>query len=311
MVSTARSAAKRVGSSNCAGPSVNDVGRRRIAPPDGVKTADSGKGKAKPRVLLKIPSKVIARAQGLAIFTTVRAGFHVTGASGSGVLVARLPDGSWSPPSGIQVHSVGAGFVIGLDIYDCVVVISTKEALQAFTSTRMSLGSDLAVAAGPWGAGGALDWGVPRSSSKSAERGADGENAPKLPPRALPETKAAAPSTVPPPTHPEPAGAPQFAPPPTEEIKGEHLASGSQSRSKDRKASPGGFRDTISKPVYSYVKSRGFYAGIQIDGTVVTERKDANAAFYGQRISVEQILKGEVPRLGAAGMLALGRQRPL
>ncbi|KAH8884880.1 hypothetical protein GQ53DRAFT_696673 [Thozetella sp. PMI_491] len=252
-------------------------------------TADAAKAKAKSRVLLTIPSKVIARAQGLAIFTTVRAGFHVTGASGSGVLVARLPDGSWSPPSGIQVHSVGAGFVIGLDIYDCVVVINTKEALKAFTNTRMSLGSDLAVTAGPWGAGGALEWGVPTGKGKEKEG----------PPPALPPRN---PSPAPPAVTPPPAAdshsqqPPQFAPPPTEAVDdSERLDAKGRDSSKNRKPSPGGFRDTLTKPVYSYVKSRGFYAGVQIDGTVVTERKDANAAFYGERVPVDQILKGEVP----------------
>ncbi|KAF3765736.1 hypothetical protein M406DRAFT_356034, partial [Cryphonectria parasitica EP155] len=49
----------------------------------------------KNRTLLTIPSKVINKAVGLAIFTTARAGFHISGATGSGVIVARLPDGSW------------------------------------------------------------------------------------------------------------------------------------------------------------------------------------------------------------------------
>jgi hypothetical protein len=43
------------------------------------------------------------------------------------------------------------------------------------------------------------------------------------------------------------------------------------------------------------VKSRGFYAGVQIDGTVITERKDANAVFYGSKVPVEAILHGSVP----------------
>ncbi|TPX11951.1 uncharacterized protein E0L32_007449 [Thyridium curvatum] len=253
------------------------------------------KDKAKSRTLLTIPSKVISRAVGLAIFTTGRVGFHVSGATGSGVLIARLPDGSWSPPSGIQVHSVGAGFVIGADIYDCVVVINTKEALEAFTRTRMSLGSDLAVVAGPWGAGGSLDFAAPASDrARSKER----DNAAKT------ET-----------TGQHPAGYPSDKPAEGQAFGGGPAAPGqpqvttgvntttapAQSSpadlkpgtSKDRKPSP--FRQALSKPVYSYVKSRGFYAGVQIDGTVVTERKDANAAFYGSQVPVEQIIKGEVP----------------
>ncbi|KAK1826645.1 hypothetical protein QBC39DRAFT_363970 [Podospora conica] len=231
----------------------------------------------KPKVLLTIPSKVIARAQGLAIFTTARAGFQVSGATGSGILIARLPDGTWSPPSGIQVHSVGAGFMIGLDIYDCVVVINTREALEAFTRTRLSLGSDLAVTAGPWGIGGAIDVGMPQQQ-KGKDKGKDKATVPPV------EHQQHQPHLAPPQTDPSmPPADPDQAPalPP-------------------RKPSP--FREAMKHPVYSYVKSRGFYAGVQIDGTVVTERKDANAAFYGVPVAVQNILRGEVMAQGPAGM---------
>jgi len=48
-----------------------------------------------------------------------------------------------------------------------------------------------------------------------------------------------------------------------------------------------------SRPVFTYLKSRGFYAGIQFDGTVVIERTDENERFYGERISVADILAGK------------------
>lgn len=46
-------------------------------------------------------------------------------------------------------------------------------------------------------------------------------------------------------------------------------------------------------PVFTYVKSRGLFAGIQVDGTVISERREANAAFYGERVSASQIIRGE------------------
>ncbi|KAL6920537.1 hypothetical protein ACHAPO_007131 [Fusarium lateritium] len=219
---------------------------------------DPTKEKPKKRVLVNIPPKVIAKAQGLAIFTTLRAGYAFSGATGSGILISRLPDGSWGPPSGIQVHSVGAGFMIGLDIYDCVCVINSREALNAFAKTRVALGSDLAVVAGPYGAGGAVEIGAGVDGKKPKE--AKDEEAPPKPPR------------------------------PTED--NQNLKPDEKKKNR-RSLSASGF-----KPVFSYVKSRGFYAGIQVDGTVVVERKDANAAFYGERVSVEQIIRGEVPRQG-------------
>ncbi|KAH6845719.1 hypothetical protein B0I37DRAFT_392729 [Chaetomium sp. MPI-CAGE-AT-0009] len=238
----------------------------------------SGKAK-KSRVLLTIPSKVIARAQGLAIFTAVRVGFQAAGSSGSGILVARLSDGSWSPPSGIQITSIGAGFVAGVDIYDCVIVINTREALDMFTKMRLSLGSDLAVTAGPFGAGGALDWGVPAGGDK--KQGKDTETKPNPSPNA-----------------PRPLSADNThfqTPPVPEDQQGmtEEEDDGKGKGKDGRRPSP--FRDALRKPVYSYVKSRGFYAGVQIDGTVIAARETANAKFYGQAVPVEKILKGEVP----------------
>ncbi|KAF4947202.1 hypothetical protein FSARC_14021 [Fusarium sarcochroum] len=221
---------------------------------------DPTKEKPKQRVLVNIPPKVIAKAQGLAIFTTLRAGYAFSGATGSGILISRLPDGSWGPPSGIQVHSVGAGFMIGLDIYDCVCVINSREALNAFAKTRVALGSDLTVVAGPYGAGGAVEIGTAmegRDGKKPKE--AKDDEAPPQPPR------------------------------PTEDNQ-------NLKPEKDKKSNRRSLSASAFKPVFSYVKSRGFYAGIQVDGTVVVERKDANAAFYGERVSVEQIIRGQVPR---------------
>ena len=229
-------------------------------------------------MLLTIPPKVIARAQGLAIFTAVRVGFQAAGSSGSGILVARLPDGSWSPPSGIQITSIGTGFVAGVDIYDCVIVINTREALDMFTKMRLSLGSDLAVTAGPFGAGGALGWGLPAGSDKKQQQAKDADG------KASPNPNAARPLSSDN-THFQTGPVPESKQGMTEEEEEDVKGKG--------KASP--FRDALLKPVYSYVKSRGFYAGVQIDGTVIAARETANAKFYGRAVSVDKILRGEVP----------------
>lgn len=168
--------------------------------------------KQKQKVVKKIPTSVIQNAKGLAIFTTMRTGLWVSGAGGSGVLIARQEDGSWSPPSGILLHTAGLGFLVGVDIYDCVVVINSEEALEAFTKIRCTLGSEISVAAGPVGAGGVLDSEVHKRQAA----------------------------------------------------------------------------------IFTYLKSRGFYAGVQIDGTVIIERTDENERFYGQRIPVKEILAGKV-----------------
>lgn len=111
--------------------------------------------------------------------------------------------------------------MIGLDIYDCVCILRTPEAVAAFTHPRLSLGGEIGLVAGPVGAGTSVDAALAQNT----------------------------------------------------------------------------------KPVWGYVKSRGLYAGVQADGTVIISRPDANAAFYGVKgIKVNDILRGKVPNKGPDGM---------
>lgn len=156
--------------------------------------------------------QVIKNAKGIAIFTTMRTGLWLSGSGGAGVLVAKLPDGSWSPPSGLMLHTVGLGFLAGIDIYDCVMVMNTEEALLGFSKLRGTVGGEISAVAGPIGMGAVLD------SELHARRA----------------------------------------------------------------------------PIFTYLKSRGLYAGVQMDGTVLIERSDENERFYGQKLPVMDILQGKV-----------------
>ena len=164
----------------------------------------------KQRVLKRIPAKVIQNAKGLAVFTTMRTGLWVSGAGGSGILIARKEDGSWSPPVGIMLHTAGLGFLVGVDIYDCVLVLNTPEAVAAFSRWRCTVGGEISAVAGPAGVGGMLETEVHKRQA----------------------------------------------------------------------------------PVFTYLKSRGFYAGVQIDGTVIIERTDENERFYGEKLPAKDILAG-------------------
>lgn len=142
----------------------------------------------------------------------MRTGLWVSGAGGSGVLIARKPDGTWSPPSGIMTQTIGLGLLVGIDIYDCLLVINTQEALDAFSRLRCTLGTDISAVAGPIGIGAHLETEVHKRQA----------------------------------------------------------------------------------PIFTYIKSRGFYIGVQIDGTIVIERTDENERFYNERIPVADILAGKV-----------------
>jgi lipid-binding SYLF domain-containing protein len=97
----------------------------------------------------KIPPRIIQDAVGLAIFSCMRSGLWMSGSGGSGILIARKADGTWSPPSGIILHTAALGFTAGVDIYDCVLVINSVAALEVFTKPRITLGHDVDLTVGP------------------------------------------------------------------------------------------------------------------------------------------------------------------
>ncbi|KAK4049889.1 hypothetical protein OIO90_005278 [Microbotryomycetes sp. JL221] len=105
-----------------------------------------------------IPKEVLRRAKGLAIFTVLKAGFVWSGKAGSGVVIARLDDGTWSAPSCLATGGVGFGLQIGADFSEFVVVLNSSDAVAAFAKGgNVTIGGQLAAAAGPIGVGGAVN----------------------------------------------------------------------------------------------------------------------------------------------------------
>ncbi len=99
----------------------------------------------------KIPKEVIVNAKGLAIFSAFRAGMYFAGTAGTGIVMARLTDGSWSPPSAFSVKAGSVGIVYGVDVYDCICVLNTQEAVDAYKKSETQLGGGMTLAAGPVG----------------------------------------------------------------------------------------------------------------------------------------------------------------
>ncbi|KAL7409481.1 hypothetical protein BDY24DRAFT_429081 [Mrakia frigida] len=129
-------------------------------------TITDEKTKRQKKVLRKIPPKIVQEAVGVCIFTSFRTGIAPMGGAGqcgSGVVVARLPDGSWSAPSAVSPNNLSAGFMLGIDIYDAILIIRTQKALESFSTHKATLGTDIAVVAGPYGAGAAAEVGVERA----------------------------------------------------------------------------------------------------------------------------------------------------
>ncbi|KAJ5376156.1 hypothetical protein N7509_013042 [Penicillium cosmopolitanum] len=99
-----------------------------------------------------IPHKILAEAKGLVILTSLRVGFLGSGRLGSGLIVARLPDGRWSAPCALMTGGAGVGGLVGLELTDFVFVLTSDEAVNALaTFGSLTLGLNVSMAAGPMG----------------------------------------------------------------------------------------------------------------------------------------------------------------
>ncbi|GAA6002320.1 hypothetical protein JCM10207_001062 [Rhodosporidiobolus poonsookiae] len=113
----------------------------------------------------KIPAKILRKAKGIIIYSAMRNGFPpFGGAGGTGVLLARLEDGSWSPPSFISPNNMTVGLLAGIDMFDSVLVLRSQAAVDAFASmVKVTLGGEIAVAAGVYGGATSLESGVDKT----------------------------------------------------------------------------------------------------------------------------------------------------
>eukprot|EP00252_Welwitschia_mirabilis_P001927 TRINITY_DN1189_c0_g1_i2.p1 TRINITY_DN1189_c0_g1~~TRINITY_DN1189_c0_g1_i2.p1 ORF type:complete len:520 (-),score=91.08 TRINITY_DN1189_c0_g1_i2:313-1872(-) len=99
-----------------------------------------------------IPLSVLEGAKGLAVLTVAKAGIGLTYKFGTGIVVARKGDGSWSAPSAIASFGLGWGAQMGGELTDFVIVLRNLKAVKAFCSrVHFSFGGGLSIAAGPLG----------------------------------------------------------------------------------------------------------------------------------------------------------------
>ncbi|KAI0899147.1 DUF500-domain-containing protein [Annulohypoxylon nitens] len=170
-----------------------------------------------------IPPSVLANAKGLAILTVIKAGFLGSARFGSGLVVARLPDGTWSAPSAIFTAGGGFGGQIGFELTDFVFILNDSHAVKTFSQQgSITLGGNVSIAAGPVG------------------RNAEAAGAASL-----------------------------------KSVAG----------------------------VFSYSKTKGLFAGVSLEGSVIAERRDANEKLYGQRWTAAELLTGSVRPPPQAGPL--------
>ena len=99
-----------------------------------------------------IPSKILRGAKGIAFITIAKAGFVFSGSAGAGIVIAKLPNGSWSGPTSVGVGGMGWGAQIGASLTESVIILNTSAAVKAFSGKgQIKFGGNLSLAAGPVG----------------------------------------------------------------------------------------------------------------------------------------------------------------
>ncbi|KIJ07605.1 hypothetical protein PAXINDRAFT_173409 [Paxillus involutus ATCC 200175] len=163
-----------------------------------------------------IPRSVLDNAKGFAIFTVFKAGFVFSARAGTGLVIAKLDDGSWSAPSAIGSGGLGVGGQLGAEMTDFLVVLNSTAVVKSFMSAgSLTLGGNMSIAVGPLGRNGEAIGSLNSSGRVAA--------------------------------------------------------------------------------MYSYSKTRGLFGGVSIEGSVIVERKDANALAYNRDVTSKMLLSGVVP----------------
>lgn len=101
-----------------------------------------------------IPARLLADAEAVVVIpNTIKAGLVIGGRAGHGVAVIRTKDGGWGQLRFITLGGASVGFQAGVQSTDVVLVFKSRRGLDRLLDgkTKLTLGGDLSVAAGPVG----------------------------------------------------------------------------------------------------------------------------------------------------------------
>jgi lipid-binding SYLF domain-containing protein len=99
-----------------------------------------------------IPQSLLSDAQGIAIVPgMIKAGFVIGVRRGHGVIVCRDARGDWKLPQFVSVTGGSVGWQAGLQETDLILIFRTPRSLQGLARGKVTIGADVAAAAGPIG----------------------------------------------------------------------------------------------------------------------------------------------------------------
>ncbi|CAN0167675.1 unnamed protein product [Ectocarpus sp. 6 AP-2014] len=100
----------------------------------------------------RISQSLCRGAIGLVFVTIAKAGFLYAAEAGTGLCVARLPDGNWSAPAAVQMFGLSWGLQAGCEVVDVVIPLRSDAAVEMLKCGGQAYANlDAAVAVGPMG----------------------------------------------------------------------------------------------------------------------------------------------------------------
>ena len=100
-----------------------------------------------------IPQDLLSKCYGIAIFPSVLKGGFIVGARyGKGIILYHdRKSNRWSAPAFFTIKGLSYGLQVGGQAIDLILIITNDRGMKSFLDNSITLGGDLAVAAGPVG----------------------------------------------------------------------------------------------------------------------------------------------------------------
>jgi lipid-binding SYLF domain-containing protein len=96
-----------------------------------------------------IPASLLKDAKGILFMTVFKAGFLASVRMGTGLVVAKLPNGQWSAPSAVYTAGFGFGAQAGSNVTDFVTVLMTNDSVRQFAGDMIgNIGASAGIALG-------------------------------------------------------------------------------------------------------------------------------------------------------------------